>query len=488
MHSIDTDLDRLVQEVNRILGVGVSFDVIYRSFHFGGLRLAVYALNGFFQSLLILNTVRELGKIAERVAERGESGAGALRDAILRELPSVQVESTRDLDRAIAAVLSGPIAVFLDGAGEAILVDVRAYPDRGPGDPAVERVVRGPRDGYTETLVTNVSLTRRRLRDPRLRFELFEVGSRSKTEVCLVYIEDIANPELVDTIRHKIRRISVDGIPMAEQSIEEFLIDNKWNPYPMARYTERPDVVATHLLQGYIAVFVDTSPEVIIVPTTFVDHVQHPEDYHQTPLAGTYMRWILLFSVMVSVLLPPVWLALARAAEWSEALRWAVPHQAGKTPLWVQMFLAEIGMDMLRRAVINTPVPLGSALGIVAGVVFGQTAAAVGLYSAEVMVLMAVTYVASFATASPELAAANRLVRLVLLVLTALFGPWGCAAGIVGWLALLAGSRSFGVPYFWPVLPFHRYGFKQMLIREPLPDIKTRISVLHPVDDDKRAG
>ncbi|MBX6394570.1 MAG: spore germination protein [Alicyclobacillaceae bacterium] len=488
MRPIDTDLDRVVDEVNRTLGVGVSFDVIYKPFAYARMRMAVYAINGFFQSLFLLNTIRAVETIARRLADQGGGGAGALREAILAELPFVQVESTGDFERALTAVLSGPIAIFLDGESEAVLVDTRAYPDRGPNDPAVERTVRGPRDGYTETLVTNVILTRRRLRDPKLRFQLYQVGHRSRTDVCVAYIEDIANPELVMTVRGKIRDISVDGIPMAEQSIEEFLIDNKWNPYPMARYTERPDVVATHLLQGYIAIFVDTSPEVIILPTTFIDHVQHPEDYHQTPLAGTYMRWILLFSVLLSVLLPPVWLALVQASQWTESLRWVVPRHGPSTPLWLQMVFAEVGMDILRRAVINTPVPLGAAIGIVAGVIFGQTAVSVGLYSPTVIVFMAVTFVASFASASPELSAANRLIRMALLLLTALLGPWGCAAGIIGWVVLLARSRSFGVRYFWPLYPFHPYGFKQMLIREPLPDIKTRISALHPVDPDKRTG
>ncbi|MDI3256848.1 MAG: spore germination protein [Kyrpidia sp.] len=488
MRPIDADLDRVVDEVNRILGVGVSFDVLYRPVNYSGMRLAVYALNGFFQSLFVLDVVKAVEEIAGRLAEHEEHGAKALGQAIMAELPFVQVARTDDLEKALVNVLSGPMAIFLDGETEAVLVDTRLYPDRDPNDPAVERVIRGPRDGYTETLVTNVALTRRRLRDPGLRFELHQVGQRSKTDVCLVYINDVANPDLLTAVRDKIRGISVDGIPMAEQSIEEFLIDNKWNPYPMARYTERPDVVATHLLQGYIAVFVDTSPEVIILPATFVDHVQHPEDYHQTPLGGTYMRWILLLSVLLSVLLPPVWLALIKAAPEVEALRWVVPRETGGVPVWLQMMFAELGMDILRRAVINTPVPLGNAIGIVAGVIFGQTAVSVGLYSAEVMVLMAVTYVAAFAAASPEMAAANRLIRMALLILSAVFGPWGCAAGILGWLLLLARSRSFGVPYFWPIFPFNTYGFKQMLIREPLPDIRTRISALHPVDRDKRSG
>ncbi|CAB3392501.1 spore germination protein [Kyrpidia spormannii] len=488
MRPINAELDRVVEEVNQTLGVGVSFDVLYRPIDFSGMRLAVYGLNGFFQSLFVFDIVKAVERVAQRMAENKVHGTKALGEAIYAELPFVQVDRTKDLEKALINIMSGPIAIFVDGQSEAILVDTRLYPARNPDDPAVERVVRGPRDGYTETLVTNVALTRRRLRDPGLRFELHQVGQRSKTDVCLVYINDIVNPDLLAAVRKKIQGIRVDGIPMAEQSIEEFLIDNKWNPYPMARYTERPDVVATHLLQGYMAIFVDTSPEVIILPTTFVDHVQHPEDYHQTPLSGTYMRWILLLSVILSVLLPPVWLALIQLASSMPALHWVVPHKESFIPIWMQMVFAEMGMDILRRAVINTPMPLGNALGIVAGVIFGQTAVTVGLYSAEVMVFMAVTFVASFATSSPELAAANRLVRMMLLILTTLIGPWGCVVGILGWFALLGRSRSFGVPYFWPILPFHFYGFKQMLVREPLPDIKTRISALHPVDPDKRTG
>ena len=188
-------------------------------------------------------------------------------------------------------MLSGLIVIVVEGSNVALAVDVRGYPGRTPAEPDTEKVIRGSRDGYVENIILNTGLTRRRIRDERLRFEMLKVGERSKTDVSLCYIEDIADPDLVNILRKELNSIEIDGIPMADKTIEEFIVKQGWNPFPLVRYTERADVAAAHILEGHVAIFVDTSPSVIIAPTTYFHHVQHAEEFRESPTSGTFLRW-----------------------------------------------------------------------------------------------------------------------------------------------------------------------------------------------------
>lgn len=180
-----------------------------------------------------------------------------------------QVEKTDRFDKAMDRLLSGLLVIFADGEENCFIVDVRHYPGRTPEEPDTEKVVRGSRDGYTENIIENTALTRRRIRDERLRNEIMQVGERSKTDICISYIQDVADPDLVNLIKEELQNIDVDGISMADKTIEEYLVHQGLNPYPQVRYTERPDVASTHLFEGHVLVMVDTSPSMIIVPTTF---------------------------------------------------------------------------------------------------------------------------------------------------------------------------------------------------------------------------
>src|SRR5690606_7518880 len=215
------------------------------------------------------------------------------------------------IDDVVTAVLTSPVTLLVDGEEEAILIDARTYPGRQHEEPDVERVVRGSRDGFVETLIFNTALTRRRLRDPSLRMEYMQVGARSKTDICIAYLEDVADPELVETIRNTLSRIQVDGLTMAETGLEALLFRRHWNPYPLVRFTERPDVAAVHLLEGHVLIYVDTSPSVMITPTTFFHHVQHAEEYRQKPGVGAFLRWVRFLGIGVSLFLVPLWYLFA---------------------------------------------------------------------------------------------------------------------------------------------------------------------------------
>jgi stage V sporulation protein AF len=368
-------------------------------------------------------------------------------------------------------------------------MDARTYPSRQPEEPDLEKVVRGSRDGFVETLVDNTSLIRRRIRDPRLRMEAMQAGVRSKTDVVICYIKDVANPQLVENVRKNLQRIRIDGLPMAEKAVEELISPGSyWNPFPKVRYTERPDVAAVHLLEGHVLVLVDTSPSVMITPVTYWHHLQHAEEFRQNPTTGLYIRWLRFFGVAMSIFLLPLWLLAVLHPEllppW---LKFIGPQKTGHVPLFIQFVLAELSIDMVRMATIHTPTALASGISIVAALLLGQVAVQVGLFSAEVVMYVAVAMIGTFLTPSFELGWANRLVRLFLLVAVAAFGLPGFLAGTAAVVVYLVMTRSFGVPYLWPLIPFNWGGLKGVLLRTPVSMTNLRPSILKTREQIRQA-
>jgi stage V sporulation protein AF len=367
-----------------------------------------------------------------------------------------------------------------------IIIDARTYPVRGPEEPDLERVVRGPRDGFVETIIFNTALTRRRIRDRTLRMEYLQVGRRSKTDICVSYIEDIADPGIVKEVKDALKKIDTDGLPMGEKTVEEFLFGQHWNPYPMARYTERPDTAATHLYEGHVIIMIDGSPSVMITPTTFWHHLQHAEEYRQKPVVGAYLRLVRYIAVWASIFLLPLWYLFALQPELlPEGMDFIGPNDPGNVPLFLQILIAELGIDMLRMAAIHTPTSLATALGLVAAILIGQVAVEVGLFTNEVILYLAVAAIGTFSTPSYEMSLANRLARIVLLVVTAIFGLGGYVIGMALLILFLARMRALSTPYLYPFIPFSFQAFRRVLFRTPIPLKSARPKILNPKDPDR---
>ena len=465
--------------LNTKLGTEESFDIVVREINVGGKKVAIYSINGMVgrpASNMIMDALLEI--------ERSELGVNAIDKMVKSKINELQVSEVESMDEVIYFILSGALAIIVEGRDESIIVDIRTYPARMPEESDIERVTRGSRDGFTETLIMNTILIRRRIRDPGLRMKLMKVGSRSKTDVCLAYIEDITNPKMVDYFENEIKNISIDGIPMAEKAVEEFILGSKfWNPYPRVRYTERPDVAAIHLLEGNVVLLVDTSPSVIIAPCTLWHHVQHAEEYRQEPVVGAYLRWVRFFAILASVFLLPLWLAAALNPHLlPESIQFIGVKESAKIGLLAQILLGEVAIDMLRMAAIHTPSPLATALGLIAVLMIGDIAIQVGLLTPEVILYLAIAAVGTFATPSYEFAQANRLARLFLVILAGLFNFWGLGAGILLLLFLLWRTNSFGVPYLWPLIPLDFDALKTILIRNPVPIANMRPSIFKPQD------
>lgn len=476
---VSKTLQENINYLNRELGVPDSFDIVLREMTISDKKAAIYSVNGMVDSevaSLILEALVEL--------ERPEQVVNTLQTLVKGRITGLQVSEADTMDKILYFILSGPMAIFIDGQEKAIIVDARSYPARTPSEPDIERVTRGARDGFTETLTFNTALIRRRLRDPKLRMKLVQVGGRSKTDVCIAYIEDITNDAMVKEIIEEIQKIKIDGIPMAEKSVEEFILGSKiWNPYPRVRYTERPDVAAVHLLEGHVLVIVDTSPSVMIAPATFWSHTQHAEEYRQEPIVGAYLRWVRFLGIFAALFLLPFWLACALnphlLPDWLKFLGIQEPGKVGLIP---QVFLVELGVDLVRMAAIHTPGPLTVALGLIATFMIGDAAVKIGLFSQEIIVYIAIVTVGTFATPSYELAQANRLARLFLLVMVALFNFIGLVIGFLLLFFLLWRTKSFGVPYLWPLLPLDIKALGTVLVRSPLPIKNKRPSILKPKD------
>ncbi|GBF10876.1 spore germination protein [Tepidibacillus sp. HK-1] len=477
-------LDENVKLINEILGVGKSFDVIHRELHYAGLDFALYFVDGFAKDDIMNRIMQYLGKL-----EHEKLVSNPVKKLLGQHIGYLEVELTDDVKKIVTQVLSGPLALLVEGEEKAILIDARTYPARGPEEPDIERVVRGSRDGFVETLIFNTALTRRRLRDPSLRMEYMQIGERSKTDMAIAYLEDVANPDLVELIKKKLSNIEIDGLPMAEKTLEEYLFKNHWNPYPMVRYTERPDVATVHLLEGHVLIYVDTSPSVMITPTTLFHHVQHAEEYRQKPILGAYLRWVRFFAMIVSVFLLPLWyLVVNNPSLLSKELQFIEPNKVGEISIFWQFMIAELGLDILRMAAVHTPSALATAMGLIAAIVIGQMAVDVGLFTKEVILYISIAGIGTFATPSYELSLANRVVRIGLLLIIYLFGTVGFIIGIVLWFLLLVFSKSLDTPYLWPLIPFNGKALLDVLVRSPMPYKNKRPKILSPDDPDRSPG
>lgn len=482
----EDDIPPKIGEVKRLLeercGLGVSFDLVLREMEFGGRKTGLFYVNGFAKDAVLTEVLKRL-----TFTDEEQLKGHTFQTFFDKLIPHIQVSKADTMKDAVELVLKGGSAFFIEHESSAIVIDAKSLPARTTEEPDLERVVRGSRDGFVETLMTNVALVRRRVRDERLKLELLNVGVRTKTDVCVSYISDIADPSLVEAVKDKIEKVNLDGIPLAEKQLEEAIVGKSWNPYPYVRYTERPDVVAAHLLEGHVVVLVDTSPSAMILPTTFFHHIQHAEEYRQNPFIGSYLRWVRFAGIFLSLFLLPLWLLMVKDVHFKPpVLDFVGPEKPAHLPIIAQFLIAELGIDLMRMAAIHTPSPLATAMGLVAAVLMGQIAVATGLFVNEVVLYLAAAAVGWFATPSYELGMANRISRLFLLVATAVFGAPGLVVGATLWVILLSVQRSYGSPYLWPFLPFNFNAFMAIIVRPPITLGQTRLSITKTLDGTRQ--
>ena len=381
-----------------------------------------------------------------------------------------QVTLSDSWDKVITNVLSGPVALIIDGFSQAILIDTRTYPTRSVEEPDVERVTRGSRDGFVETLLFNANLIRRRVRSPKLCFEMHSVGKLSRTDVAVAYLADEVNETLLTKISQVLDSLDVTSLTMSAKSLEELLLPKRWwNPLPGIRMTERPDVACSYLLEGHILIIVDNSPLVLILPCSIFQFTQTPEDYYKTPAVGTYFRFARFFCIPISLLLMPVFLLLTAHFQ-DFALQWKLISDPNMTPqrIFFYVMTVEFLLDLFKYSSALSGGKFSGSLSIVGGLIIGEVAVTLNWASPEVLFYGAITLLASLALTDIDFSDGIRLYRLLLIVITGFWGLPGflIALGLV--LLSMATTPTFGgYSYFWPLFPFNAKALGRLLFRSP---------------------
>ncbi|MBQ7171273.1 MAG: spore germination protein [Clostridia bacterium] len=452
-----------------LLGVGRSFDAVKKPFSVCGVSFTLYAIDGLFKSELTERLLEHFLSLPLPALPRSA-------DAFLREaVPLGEGKVLSDEGAALAEVLAGSAALFCESFGAAaIVLNVRAGTGRQTEEPENDKVLQGAHDGFVETLLSNTALVRRRIRSEKLTLSLHTVGVSSKTDVCVAYYAGRADEDYVRRVEKTLDEIKTDALPLGQQSLAECLLRHNWyNPLPKVRYTERPDKAAAQLLEGNVLLFCDTSPTAMILPTSIFEFMQETNDYTLPPVTGCYLRLVRHAAFLLTVFFTPLWLILISSPQLlPDWLSFILPEKKAQLPVAAQLLLVEFMIDALKLASLNTPSPLSGSLSAIAGLILGDFAVEVGWLIPEVVLYMAFVAVVSFAQPGVELGFAFKFLRVLLLILSALFGFPGFFAGcgVIVFLLLTnktVAGRGF---YLYPLLPFDKKALARLLFRTKKDD------------------
>ena len=461
----EKDFAERTAALDALLGVGRCFDMTGRDLTVGGCAARLWVVNGYAQE-----------DVLERIIAAWQA-LPTLRDApdaesfCRRYVSACDAAVEYDRDRAVMGVFAGKTLVVMEGYDGGILMDVKHFPCRAVEEPDTSRVLRGSHDGFVENLMQNAALLRRRVRDTHLRLERVQLPERSGTDVALCYMEGEADEELLEELREKLMHIQVGSVAMSQESIVEAIAPRQfWNPFPKARYTERPDVATACIMEGDVVVLVDNSPSAILLPTSLFGFTQEANDFYFPPLVGTYLRILRMGVFLLSLFVTPVWYLLAsvpeRIPDWLTFI--AVPDPC-KLSLFAQLILVEFLVDVLKLASLNTPDSLSSSFSMLGALILGDFAVQAEWLSPEVLVYMAFVSVSGFTQPSYEMDYAFKLLRLLLLLLSAAFDLWGFGLGLLGIVILLATCKPIaGGSYLYPLVPFDGKAMRRLIFREPI--------------------
>jgi len=466
MKRLSIDYKENVAYLDRIFCVKENFDIIKKPLTIGTDELTLYYIDGFVKDVV-------MGKMMIyflSLKGLGKPNADAAEHFLNAHVPYVETDICESVDSMTQMMLSGAVVMLGSSFGDkAILIDARTYPARETSEPQNDRVMLGARDGFVETLIFNTALIRRRIRDTALTMQYLTVGEKSRTDVVLCYMKDRADMKFVGQISDKLKSIRTEALSMGHQSLSECLIRTRWyNPFPKIRTTERPDAAAAQLLEGSVLILVDNSPEVMILPTGIFDFIQETNDYYFPPLTGTFLRLVRQIIMWLTLFLTPGWYLLVKNPELVPSfLAFTIPEDPGKIPILAQLLLTEFVIDGLRMASMNTPDMLSNSLSVVGGLILGDFAIGIGWLIPEVILYMAFVSIANFSQRNYELGYAFKFLRILLLILTALFNIWGFLAGVALTVTLIATNKTVNGKrsYLYPIIPFSWKGFKALFFR-----------------------
>lgn len=452
------ELKRNTQALDAALCPQESFDLIKRELSIGGRAAVLYFIDGMIKD----EVYEKILEFFDQISQDEMKQIPNMRTFAREKIPYVEAETAGEEDFVIEQILSGPSVLLIDGWKEAAIVDTRTYPSRSVEEPSKDKTLRGSKDGFVETLISNTAMMRRRIRRKELRVEYAKAGH---ADLAFVYEKGNVDEKLLGNLRRKIREMRPESTSMTQQAVSEALIPpGFWNPFPRFRYTQRPDYAAAAVRDGKVIVLMDNCPAAMILPTSYFDFFRESEDYYFPPFVGTYIRLLRTVVALLSVWLIPVYVCLSHSP--SPALSFLFPQDAAPIALWVQLLLLEILVDGLHLASLNTPAPLSGSLGIIGGLLLSEFAVKAQWFSVQPILLIAFVVVASLIQPSEEMAYALKFQRVALLLLARLFSFWGLlVGGILFFAAKLATKTLDGRKYLAPLIPFSKKRLIKLWLR-----------------------
>lgn len=457
-----TDYNTNLQVLSDALRSEQSFDLVKRDLIIADRKAALFFIDGLLKDDI---TEKILEFFYKNVKDENFKSALYFSQSAV---PYVEVEVSAELKKVCTDVLSGISALIVEGFTEVILLDTRTYPQRSTSEPDNDKVLRGSRDGFVETLINNTALIRRRIRDTNLTVKAYSVGTQSHTDVAVIYMENKVDKKLLANLDKRLNAINVPSLTMNQQSLVEALYKNLWyNPFPKVKHTERPDTTASAILDGNIVILVDNAPSALLLPTSIFDALEEADDYYFPPVTGTYLKLARYFITIITVLITPLWLLAIQNPDYCpDFFRFVLLSEPQNIPIFWQLILMEVGIDGLRLAALNTPNSLTTPLSIIGAIALSEFAVDSGWVSMEAILYMALVTVANFTQPNFELGYSLKFCRILLLVLTYIFNVWGFIIAFVINLVLLCTNRTLSnKSYLYPLIPFNGKEFFRKILR-----------------------
>ncbi|MDD2234426.1 MAG: spore germination protein [Desulfitobacteriaceae bacterium] len=460
--------------------LGNSPDVIFRYLSIGKqkVRAVLIFISGLADTASIAENI--LKSLTYEIRCEDLNGAEQLNLALIKEniLSNAEIAEENSFEQLLKHILLGDTVLLIDSLEIAIVIFARSSQGfRAVGEPVSEALIRGPREGFIEKLQINRSMIRRKLRSPKLKFQELTIGEISQTQVCISYLDGIADKQLVSEVLERLSRIKIDGI-LESGYIEELIQDAPYSPFPTVRTTERPDTVAACLLEGKVAILVDGTPYVIVVPGTFIEFLQVNEDYYQSYIFVLGIRILRYLSFFITLFLPSMYVAILTFHQEmlpsTLALSLSATRQGIPFPAFVEALIMEVAFEILREAGLRLPRPVGQSVSIVGALVIGDAAVKAGLVSPAMVIIVATTAIASFTIPGFSLGLAIRLLRFPIMILSASLGLYGLIVAGFALFVHMSTLRSFGVPYLAPIAPANWPGQKDVFLRAPWWAMTTR--------------
>lgn len=401
-----------------------------------------------------------------------------------------EIDEVVTLDEAMHSILSGDVVIIIDGFNKFISVSAKGWPNRGITEPEGEVTIRGAREGFTETLRFNTALLRRRCKDPNLVIKGTKLGKRSQTDIAYAYIRGIVNPRFVEEVERRLRAIDIDAIIDSGQ-VEQLIQDNYLTPFPQIQPTERPDKAIANIFEGRIVIIVDNSPFALILPSTFQQFFQSPDDYYERWMFSSAIRFLRWLASFFAILTPGIYIAIASFHPGFIPTELAISIAASRAtvpfPVIVEAVLMEITIELLREAGARLPKPIGSTISIVGGIIIGDASVRAGIASPIMVIVVAITAISSFIIPTYSLSVAIRMLRFPIMLLASILGLYGVILGFIIIITHLVTLKSFGVDYFTPQAPMRLKEWRDYMFRLPIQTQRYRPKSLSPIDR-KRKG